>query len=390
MISHSIIDTDNRVRRAADALAKKNYEVDILCLRKNCGKKKFSLNGVNVYGIKIRRSKQTSVMDHLLELCTFFVISMLWVTKLFLKKKYNIIHVHNPPDFQAFAALIPKLFGSKVILDIHDILPEFYAQKFSVKKNHMIVSFLKLIEKIAAGYSDHVIVANDIWMEILINRSLRREKINVILNTPDDNIFYTRQRPKEKSRNFTLVYHGALKDHFGLETAIKAIGILKSNVQNLKLKIIGEGPLQNKLSELVSEMKIEKIVQFYEAIPIDRIPEFIIQSDVGIVPKRTGIFSSYALSTKLLEYIKLGIPAVVSRAPVEQSYFDENMVMFFEPDNPEDFARAVMELYRKPEKRMELSQNANEFNRKHNWKHYRQIYYNIIENLCKESKQKWH
>ena len=48
------------------------------------------------------------------------------------REPYDLIHVHSVPDFEVFAALWPKLRGSKIILDIHDIIPEFYASKFGI------------------------------------------------------------------------------------------------------------------------------------------------------------------------------------------------------------------------------------------------------------------
>ena len=90
----------------------------------------------------------------------------------------------------------------------------------------------------------------------------------------------------------------------------------------------------------------------------------------------------------MLELVKLGIPAVVSGTPVEQRYFDENMVMYFEPDNPEDMARALIDLYRNPDKRKQLALSAKRFNDQHSWRHYKRIYYELIDRLCLNSDAK--
>ena len=54
------------------------------------------------------------------------------VSRRHLREKYDLIHVHSVPDFLVFTAWLPKLTGTPVILDIHDILPEFYASKFGL------------------------------------------------------------------------------------------------------------------------------------------------------------------------------------------------------------------------------------------------------------------
>lgn len=381
MISYSFYDFDPRVRRAAESLSERGDHVDVICLSRRNQSKRSYLNGVNIYRIKKRTLNEKRKIDYILRLFSFFFLSAFFVTKLFLRKKYDVIHIHNVPDFLVFAAIIPKLFGSKIILDIHDILPEFYAQKFKVDKDHILVRFLKWIERISIAYANHVIVSNDIWKETLRKRSAPEGKVTVILNTPKDSYFHRQGKCKSSNGNFTLLYPGTLKEHFGVDIAIRAIAILRRDIPNIKFIIVGDGPLYKDLSRLSKKLDIESFVSFHKPVSIDKIPEFIAQADIGIVPKRGGIFSDNALSSKLLEFVKMGVPAVVSRTPVEKMYFDEDMVMFFEPEDPKDLARCVMELYSNPEKRTTLVQNANQFNKKHNWAHYKKNYHKLIDKL---------
>ena len=77
------------------------------------------------------RSTKKGKFTHVWRLIQFFVKSMAFLTRSHLKEKYDLIHVHSVPDFEVFAALFAKLGGAKVILDIHDIMPEFYVSKFN-------------------------------------------------------------------------------------------------------------------------------------------------------------------------------------------------------------------------------------------------------------------
>ena len=54
--------------------------------------------------------------------------------------------------------LIPKLFGAKIILDIHDIVPEFYMSKFNAKEKSVFYKLLLFVEKISCMFSDQVII----------------------------------------------------------------------------------------------------------------------------------------------------------------------------------------------------------------------------------------
>ena len=231
MISHSFYVADGRVRRVTEALSRRGNEVDVISLRSVSGDKRMCLNGVNVYGIKARRRNQTSPVDHFLELFVFFILSFVWVTVLFFKKKYKLIHVHNVPDFLVFAATIPKLLGAKIILDIHDPVPEFYARKFSCDDDYFIVKALKWIEKLSASFADHVITVNELCKNNLTARSVPKSKCTVLLNVPDERIFPRGGYKKETgSGAFTLIYPGTLKEHFGVDVAIKAMHIITKNI----------------------------------------------------------------------------------------------------------------------------------------------------------------
>ncbi len=77
------------------------------------------------------------------------------------------------PDFLVFAAWYPKLTGARLILDIHDIVPELFANKFKSVLKHVYVSGLRFVEKLSARFVDHVIVSNHLWVEKLVGRSVR-------------------------------------------------------------------------------------------------------------------------------------------------------------------------------------------------------------------------
>ena len=46
------------------------------------------------------------------------------------RRRFDVVHLHNPPDFLIVAALVPKLLGARVIFDVHDLSPEMFAMRF--------------------------------------------------------------------------------------------------------------------------------------------------------------------------------------------------------------------------------------------------------------------
>ena len=160
MLSYSFYEIDARVRRYGESLLEKGNEVDVICLRKNGSARMKDVNGAKVYEIQGRSYDEKSKWSYLSRILKFFFKAAIFFIRQHPQKKYDLIHVHNIPDFLVFAAIGPKLFGAKIILDIHDILPEFFASKFKADKKGLTFRLLVMIERFSIAFSNHVIISN--------------------------------------------------------------------------------------------------------------------------------------------------------------------------------------------------------------------------------------
>src|SRR5262249_13851784 len=157
----------------------------------------------------------------------FLLVSSSWITRQHLRKPYDLLHIHNVPDFLVFAAWLPKLIGAKVILDIHDIVPEFYASKFSARDNSATIKALKTIERGSARFADRVIIANHLWLEKYASRTGANGKCSVMINNVDTEIFRSRPRTR-KDGKFLIIFPGGLQWHQGLDIAIRAFSKVRN------------------------------------------------------------------------------------------------------------------------------------------------------------------
>ena len=110
-------------------------------------------------------------------------------------------------------------------------------------------------------------------------------------------------------------------------------------------------PAKRTCAGLVEQLGLQKRVLFFAGLPLDQIPDKMIDADLGIIPKRARGFGGEAFSTKTLEFMALGVPILVSRTMIDQFYFDERTVTFFEPESDQDFAAKVLELAGNPSRR---------------------------------------
>jgi len=384
MLAYTFYESDNRVMRYAETLAQRGDIVDVIALRRY-GQSSFeTIRGVRVFRIQERKIDEKGRLSYLGRILKFLIRSALVVSKNHIHSQYDIIHVHSVPDFEVFAALIPKLFGARVILDIHDIVPEFYANKFKTSHSSLLYKLLVLAEKLSVQFSDHVIISNHIWKDALVARSASNGKCTVILNYPDGTKFYRREKRKFGDK-FTLIYPGTLNWHQGIDIAVKAIALVKDAIPNIEFNIYGEGPSKEFLGNLIVELELQHNVFLKEFVPIEHIPAIMAEADVGIIPKRNDSFGGEAFSTKTLEFMALGVPIIVSRTKIDSYYFNDSVVRFFEPENVEDLANAILEMANNKELRERLAQNALKFVEKYRWEDNKYIYLDLVDSLANKN-----
>jgi glycosyltransferase involved in cell wall biosynthesis len=316
----------------------------------------------------------------------FFFRSAWILTIRHLKVRYDLIHVHSVPDFEVFATIIPRLMGARVILDIHDIVPELYASKFNVQQSSLIFRLLVRVEKLSIAYADHVIIANHIWQVTLTQRSVQPEKCSAILNYPDTTIFSRRQHPDSRRTDFLMCYPGTLNSHQGVDRAIAAVDLLRDKAPHLKLLIIGDGPERERLKAMIERLGLQERVVLTGLVPIEEVADTLATVDLGIVPKRKDSFGNHAFSTKILEFMAMGVPVLASNTRIDQYYFNEQLVEFFESESVEDLAAKILALMENPARRAALRVNGREYIRQNNWEAKSHEYLELVDRLVSAKK----
>lgn len=380
MVAYTFYEGDNRVRRYAETLAKRGDQVDVIALRQKGQSATDVINGVRLFRIQRRSLTERNKFAYLAKLMLFFLRSMVFLTREQIKKRYDLIHVHSVPDFEVFAAAYPKWTGSKIILDIHDIVPEFYASKFRTSHESLTFKLLVAIERLSTGFSDHVIAANHIWERRLQDRSVPAAKCTTFLNFPDIQNFDRHGKTRTDDR-FVLLYPGTLNYHQGLDIAIRAFAQIKDQVPQADFHIHGDGEQLEFLKSLVIELGLQDRVLFKPFLPFYEIRTVIENADLGIVPKRGESFGNEAFSTKILEFMALSIPVIVPETAIDRFYFNDSVVKFFTANDDTSLAAAMLLLINTPALRAQLVHNADNFIRKYTWDENKGTYLDLVDSL---------
>lgn len=383
MVCQSYYLRDPRVRREAEALADDGFEVDIITLRDKGESKKEKVNGVNIYRLPLMR-KRGGIMRYLFEYFWFFFLSSLFLLYLFIIKRYKLIQIHTMPDFLVFCTLIPKIFKAKIILDVHEPMPELFMSKYGWNKENFIIKLMRFQERRSFSFANQIITINEPVRRLFIDRNLINEnKIKVVLNVPDTKIFdsIVRRKSSKLDSDFVLIYTGTVAERYGLDIAVRGIKLLRNKIPKLKLLIIGEGEHLNYIKNLVMKLNLEKYVEFHNPVPIDQIPNFIAIADVGISTHKQDSFWDYYFSTKIVEFLILGLPVVTARTKTIQYYFDDNKLFFFTPENVDDFTRKILLVYKSPSLAKKKVDSAKKYIEDLSWNKEKYKYTKLIESL---------
>jgi glycosyltransferase involved in cell wall biosynthesis len=382
MLAYSFYEADARVRQYATALVERGDKVDVIALRQRGQPARAVLDGVNVYRVQVRTIDERGPLSYLYRVVRFLIVSGLFLAKRHLSERYQLVHVHSVPDFLVFAALVPKLTGTPVILDIHDVLPELYASKFHVSNEGLVFRLMVLLERISIAFANHVIVANHLWCERVALRSKRPEKCSPVRNYPASRLFSPEARNRASGK-FLITYPGSLNWHQGVDVAISAFSKIKDHVPNAEFHIYGEGPAKQSLIDLAHSLNLDRRVIFHNPLPTDQIVKIMANTDLAVEPKRAGsAFGNEALSMKILEFMAVGVPLVVSRTKIHQFYYDDSLVTYYSDDNEDELAANMLRLMREVPLREQLVRNALKYVQKNNWEVEKSRYIRIVDSLC--------
>jgi glycosyltransferase involved in cell wall biosynthesis len=347
MVVLSSYPIDVRVRREAEALFDAGAGVDVLCITQRGETEKENVRGINVFRLKLKRQR-AGKFRYLIEYTVFFLWSFLKLNYLQFINRYDIIHVHNMPDFLVFTAIIPKLFGTKIVLDLHDPMPELFSSMINVRETHYIVKVLKFLEKISIKFADLVLTPNIAFKKLFISRGCPESKIQIIMNSPDEKVFRYQDnftKNKKYASKFLLMYHGALVERHGLDIAVRAVAELREKIPNIYMVVYGAGNFLSEVEKLIDELKVKEFFEIKGFAIVDEIAAFIPQIDIGVIPNRINAFTQLNFPVRIFEYLINKKQVIVPRTSGIQDYFDDGSINYFESDNPTDLAKTIFKIF---------------------------------------------
>lgn len=369
---------DTRVRKEAQTLIESGNKVSIICLRDDNEPYFENVSGVQVYRINIPK-KRGSKLRYIFEYFSFFTLAFIKLNNLVKVEKFDIVHVHNLPDFLVFASYPAKKRGAKVILDMHEIMPEFFVSKYNIPENHIIIKIFKLIEKLSLRYADYVITVNNQIKDKFLSRAKLKNDITIIMNTVDSQTLP--KLPKSETNKFIAIYHGTITKVYNLEFAIRSISKVIDKIPDFEFHIYGDGTEVTPLKELVNKLNLNNKVIFKGKVPHSVITEVLSESKLGILPIKKDIMTNLSFSNKLAEYVHYEIPVLSSNLDSVMDYFSNECIYYYNDNDEKDFCDKLLNIYNNYHESSRYVENASKINEEISWNIMRERLKQLVSNV---------
>ena len=386
MLTFSSYPFDPRPRRAIDALVGAGATVDLVCLGDEKAASREVGNAIRVLRIPLKHPRRGKV-EYALRYGAFILISGA-VFALRSLRRYDLVYVHNMPDILVLSALVPKALGAKVVLDLHDPMPELMKTIFNVSDENQSVQWMKRLEKWSIARADLVVTVNIACQRIFSSRSCRAEKIAVVMNAPDGQIFPFREAadqkagPRSTTKPFIIMYHGSLVERNGLDVAIDALAQVRQAIPNAELHVFGRSTaFLEQMKELAKDKGVYDSVRYQGPRNLEELVTEIGRCDVGVIPNHRNAFTDINTPTRLFEYLALGKPVIAPSTLGITDYFDKDSLLFFEAGDAADLARQIEFAYFHPKEILEVAQRGQAVYREHTWDREKQTLLGRISGL---------
>jgi glycosyltransferase involved in cell wall biosynthesis len=374
---------DTRVRREVHALADAGHEVDVICVRRPVEPRRERRGSVRVLRLPLPLTRTDGTLRYVVQYAAFALTAAAIAGMLAARRRWDVVQVNSMPDALVFAAAVPRLLGARVVLDLHECMPEFFQVKFGVGPRHPAVRLVAAAEQASIRFADRVITCTEQMREAFVARGAPAGKIEVVLNAADEAVFDVRRHPPAPPNGraaFTLICHGAIERSYGHDTLLRAAALARDEVPGLRVEIYGDGTFRPELERLARELGLDGAVRISAGwAPIDELVAAIAAADAGVVAMRRDVFRELTHCNKMFDLIAMRRPAIVSRTRAVEAYFGDGCFAYFDSGDEHGLADAIRALHREPRLRERLAERAAAVAEPYRWARQREIYRQVIE-----------
>src|ERR1035438_2797779 len=346
--------------------------VDMRCLSEHSAElSRECVDQVNVFRLPMThiRGKKSSYLSNYLR---FFVRSFRWLSRQRSRRRYDVVHVHNMPDFLVFAALLDKFRGTGIILDLHDPMPELMMSIYGLQSADWQVRVLRVLERWSIRFANVVMTPNIAFRDLFNSRGSPPGKMKIIMNSPE--AIFNPDRYPGAGRNhrsdgsFRIMHHGSIVHRHGLDLLVEAAAKIRSRIPGLQVDIYGpREPYLDTVLERARALGISDIVHYHGNKSGSEIAQAILDTDLGVIPNRRSLFTEINFPTRIFEYLAMGRLVVAPATKGITDYFGPEDLLMYEQDNVDAMAERILWVREQPEAAKAVLERGRQVYQRHLW-----------------------
>jgi glycosyltransferase involved in cell wall biosynthesis len=304
---------DRRVWQESCALRDAGYEVVVICPQM----RGFTLPEEKLDGIQIYRHWTSEEAGGFVGFFREYA-SALWgetrlAWKAWRRHRFRIIHLCNPPDLLFLVAWPFKVFGVRVIYDVHDAWPEMFEAKFG--RRGLLYWFVRCAERLTYACADVAMATNESVRLVAITRGKKAlEKVFVVRTAPDIATDKAPANPELKNgRRYLVGYVGVMGDADGVRYLIDAAAHLahKLGRKDVQFLLMGTGPEHANLVAQRDRLGLGGFVDLPGRVTNEYLFSALQTIDLGVACDPINSYNDHCTMNKVLEYMAFGKPQVM-------------------------------------------------------------------------------
>ena len=368
-------------QRECEALVGAGFDVEFLCMRSDERPRRTVVNGVTITSLPASLERSGAI-GYAIGYGWFFLLTATVLAGRHLRRRYAVVQINTMPDFLVFAAIVPKLLGSRVVAYMKEPTPELAEVIYGPGR---LTRALARIEQWTLRFADHSVTVTEQLKQRFVERGARADRISVVLNGTGAETLISSWTAREEApkAGFTLICHGSIEDRYGQDVIVEAITLLHHDLPDLRLVFTGRGSCVDQLVAMIAEAGLGEIVSYEGWVSRDRLNDLLHAADAGIVAQKASPYSHLVHTNKMVDYWIFGLPVIASRLRAVSEVYDDSELEYYDADDPRDLARAIRRLHDDPARRAELAANGSQAQLRNGWAVQRLAYVGVYDTLLK-------
>lgn len=352
------------------------------------------INGIDVIRSYVWATPNKGVIKRMISYASFMISASLIGSVRAVRP--DVVVATSPQLLCALSGyMLAGRFRVPFIFEVRDLWPESILAVEAMNDSATIRALKKLALFLYTNSHRIVTVGNGYKKEICERYPIRAERIEVVPNGVDADLFVPGPRDNEVRKEFgwgdkfVILYLGTHGMAHALHVTLEAADRLK-NLGKLLFVFVGEGAQKEDLKEFARQKRL-KNVQFIDHQPKSRVPLFYSACDIGLVTLRNAKLFQNVLPSKIFEYLGMGKPILMSVDGEARSLLAEAEAGWYvPPENAEALTEAILNAYRHQEILGEMGERGRQFVlAKFNREVLAADYLEIMGNVVKKGRQSY-